>query len=207
MSTVTELELFAAGEGEPAPAFPAGQPDADPTAVLADLQDQVGSVFERMKWAEDEIAAAARRHPEQADKLWHAFSLLTPTGPLMEHELVYRAYARELLERVAADADTRPATAVEVAVALHDISRVTPLTSAAIGLYLRMWQQAGMPDPGGEFATVLGHHEALEGGRIDDHERYARAKLADPARRLGDIECDGRHHGEPVACRYAEAGS
>ena len=39
----------------------------------------LAGAFEKMDWAEDEIARAGKRHPGQADLMWHSFKLLTPT--------------------------------------------------------------------------------------------------------------------------------
>jgi hypothetical protein len=120
----------------------------------------------------------------------------------MEYEPVYRSHCRELLDRVAAGADTRPGTAAEVCCTLHDVSLIAPLRSAATGLYFRMWQAASLPDfP--ELAPASENQEVLEGSRIDDHESETRRKLADPTRTLDAIECRGLHHGERVICALA----
>jgi hypothetical protein len=115
-------------------------------------------------------------------------------------EYVYRAHCRELLERVAAGADTRPGTAAEMCCTCHDMSQIAPSTSPAAGLYGRMWAQAFPDRP--QFHDQQ-HHEALEGPAIDYLETLLRRKLTVHDRRLGDIDCGGRHHGKPVACTYA----
>jgi len=165
------------------------------------------SVFERMEWAEQEIEAAQARHPQHADRIWHSFSLLLPNPDLerMESEMVYRSHCREILDRVAAGGDTRPGTAAEVCCAMLATSLLSPLTSAATGLYMRMWHAAGFPDLD-EFTEASRHHEALKHSLIDDHERFARRKLSATDRRLGRIDCFGRHHGEEVHCAYAPVG-
>ncbi|GGM76678.1 hypothetical protein GCM10012275_54260 [Longimycelium tulufanense] len=152
-------------------------------------------------WAEDEISQAMNRHPDHADTLFHSFLLLTPTHTLMGTEFVFRSHCRELLERVAAGEDTRSGTAAEVCCACHDISLVTPLSSPATGLYFRMWSHAFPDQP--MFGSSLAHHEALEGSTIDDLEAIARRKLGVSHRKLGEIECVGRHHGQAVRCPYA----
>jgi hypothetical protein len=170
------------------------------------FMDSLGlaGIFERMDIAEEEIATARQRHPAASDQLYHSFRLLTPTHDRMEYEPVYRAHCRELLDRVAAGADTRPGTAAEVCCALHDVSLATPLRSSATGLYFRMWLAAGFPTfP--ELVTSSNHHEGLEGSRIDDHEQETRRRLADPTRTLDPIECCGMHHGERVMCIFAPA--
>ncbi len=119
----------------------------------------------------------------------------------MESERVYRSHCREILDRVAAGTDTRPGTAAEVCCAMLSISLLAPLTSAATGLYMRMWLTAGFPEFD-EITESSRHHEALEKSLIDDYERFARRKLAVAGRRHGDITCSGRHHGEAVDCAY-----
>src|SRR4051794_21712298 len=100
------------------------RPDLDPWAPLDDIFTEAASTFAAIDWAEEEIAAAQRRHPHQADAIWHTFKILTPRdiGPGMGTEFVYRGFARELLDRVAAGADLRPATAAEVLLILVDTS-------------------------------------------------------------------------------------
>ncbi|UUV32155.1 hypothetical protein NQK81_01520 [Amycolatopsis roodepoortensis] len=148
----------------------------------------IAQAFDLLRLAEDEIVQARSRHPLHNDLLHHSFSLLAPNFALerMRFEIVYRAHCRELLDRVAAGEDTRPGTAAEVCCAMYNTSLLSPLTSAATGLYIRMWQRAGLPEL--EELTEAGrHHEALEKSVIDDHETFARRKLAMPDRRLGAI--------------------
>jgi hypothetical protein len=170
--------------------------------TLGGLDALLCGLFEQMEHAEDEIQAARRRHPQAADLLYHSFSLLTPTHELMGQEFVYRAHCRELLARVAAGQDTRPGTAAEVAIACSEASQVAPLASTVAGLYARMWGHA-FPGHGAQWDDTAGHYEALYGSQIDDLERESRRKLAKSDRRVKDVECGGRHHGEPVTCSLA----
>ena len=156
-------------------------------------------------WAEDEIRRAQQRHPDVADVLHHSFSLLTATHERMATEFIYRAHARELIERVAAGVLTKPGTSVEVVLLLMRASLVTPLNTTAFGLYLRMWRQAGLPDLGGPIEDLDGHYEAINASGIDDFEAIARRKLAKPSRVLTLVACEGRHLGEPADCRFAPA--
>jgi hypothetical protein len=160
--------------------------------------DWLKVIFSQIDWAEDEIAKAAQRHPAHADRIHHSFDLLTPYHDLMRTEFVYRSHCAELLDRVAAGADTRPGTAAEVCTACHDASQVAPLTTSAFGLYARMWEQAFPAHPA--FTTQREHYEALRGPQISDLESEARRKLAQPGRHLGVITCPGTHHGQPVTC-------
>jgi len=122
----------------------------------------------------------------------------------MGTEFVYRAHARELLDRVAAGADTRPATAAELCLACVEVSQQAPMHGAGAGLFFRMWLHAFPDHPATtDQAAQQIHYERLHGSQIDDLEQALRRKLAVPDRRLSDVECPGRHHGTPVHCRYA----
>jgi hypothetical protein len=180
--------------------------DSGVAALLASVLDKLTDASAAMDWAEDEIASAIRRHPDHADALYHSFGLIRPRdiGPGMGDEFVYRSHAAELLDRVAAGADTRPATAAELCLVCCAASLRTPLHGPTAGLYFRMWLRA-FPDklitPGQTDEQV--HHEKLYGTQIDDLQRTLRHKAADPNRQLRDIDCAGKHHGTHVACRYA----
>lgn len=188
---------------------------ADLDALLAHLDNVLGGrffrdlapSFKQWDWAAEEIQNAQKRHPQHADLLFHAFILLQPNDELdrMRFELVYRAHCRELLDRVAAGEDTRPGTAAEICCALLETSQLAPLKSAAAGLYMRMWQAAGLPEIP-DLPEASHHYEALEKSTIDDHERFARRKLTVADRRLGSINCCGLHDGEDVHCVYARSG-
>lgn len=189
------------------------EPDTAPTTHvdLTSLVDDLlggglglAGIFERMAIAEDEIDKARARHPEQRDRIWHSFRLLTPNMRLkrMETEMVFRSHCAEILDRVAAGEDTRPGTAAEVCCVLLETSMSAPLTTTGTGLYMRMWQAGRFPKID-EITEASHHYEAVRGSVIDDHERSVRRKLADADRTLGDIECHGRHHGETVDCVYA----
>jgi hypothetical protein len=137
---------------EPRPADPVVAPAADPPALdlgalIAELTAQTAPVFEAMEWVEEEITRACRRHPRSADIIYHAFGVLAPRdiGPGMGTEFVYRGHVRELLERVAAGADLRSATAAEICLALVETSLQAPMHGPAAGLYFRVWL-AAFPD-------------------------------------------------------------
>lgn len=168
--------------------------------LLSDINDWIGSTFDQIDWAEDEISRAQRRHPAETDRLYHAFSLLRATHERMNHELVYRAHCRELLERVATGHDTRPGTAAEICIACSEASLIAPLASPVAGLFGRMWAQA-FPEHS-VFDDRQPHHEALEGSAIDDLETDARHRLTVDDRHLTGIACQGKHHGTATSCRY-----
>ena len=150
--------------------------------LVADIRGELESAFAAIDWAEQEITAAQQRHPAAADRIWHSFVLLRPTHDLMSTEFVYRAHCAELLDRVAAGDDTRPGTAAECCIALCETSQLAPLTHAAVGLYARMWQTAGLPEV--DLTDHLVHYETLEGSLIDDHEQWLRRKLQQSWRQL-----------------------
>ncbi len=117
------------------------------TAALDDMLgggigDMLAGAFKKMDWAEDEITRAQKRHPGQADLMWHCFKLLNPTHELMGTEWLYRSHCRELLDRMAAGQDTRPGTAAEICCQCSDASQLAPLTESAAGLYGRMFSRA-----------------------------------------------------------------
>ncbi|UGT58839.1 hypothetical protein [Nocardia asteroides] len=177
-------------------------------AIFGEVTEMLGPIFEQMSWCEEEIAAAQARHPERADEIWHSFRLLQPTNDLMAREPVYRAHCREILDRVATGGDTRSATAIEVLMVMRETSLIAPLTTAATGLYFRMWKAAGLPDidPEGHAAADLTHYEAIAGAQIDEHETEVRRRIRREDRIAEkNITCCGMHNGEPVQCRFAAA--
>lgn len=176
--------------------------------VLGDsLSDLLSSTFDLMDWAEDEIEKSQRRHPEHADALYHSFRLLAPSAILQKArpaEFVYRSHCRELLERVAKGEDTRPATNAEIVCMCAEASQITPLNTAATGLYMRMWNRA-FPGMRNAFREIddSGHYEAIAGSGIDACEEETRRKLTVKDRTLAGEDCPGRHHGKPApGCLY-----
>jgi hypothetical protein len=155
---------------------------ASPALMFAEIQNELGSIFAAIDWAEDEIAKARKRHPRKPE-LWATFDLLLATHELMRTEFVYRAHCRELLERVAAGQDTRPATDAEVAIACAGASELAPLTQPAIGLYFRVWSRA-FPAHAVVDSQTRSHYEALHGPQIDELENTTRRKARQDWRRF-----------------------
>ena len=143
---------------------------------LACLLGDIESALALTSHAEDEISDAMTRNPAHADRIWHSFRLLIPTFDRLHYEVVYRAHCRELLHRVAHDLDTRPATSAECCVAMMHTSKSAPLKTSAVGLYLRLWDHAELPELGFG-APTRQHYEAIAGSQIDDHERWLRHTL------------------------------
>ncbi|MFJ4649672.1 hypothetical protein ACIP5Y_00195 [Nocardia sp. NPDC088792] len=171
--------------------------------LLSEVTTRCGTDAAQHQWTEEEIAAAQQRHPDQADVLFHAYYLPQLTNARLCCEPLLRAHCRELLERVAAGRDTRPGTAVEVLLLTHRASRTAPLTGAGVGLFLRMWKAAALPDPY-QRTAALAHYEATLADRIDRLEIDAR-ETEQHDQRIPDPhpECTGEHLGQPVPCRYA----
>jgi hypothetical protein len=155
----------------------------DLAELLTKTERATQGVLDTIELAEEEISAAQRRHPAASDRIWRNFRLLQPPADgLTRNDLVYRAHCRELLDRVAADADTRPGTAAECCLALCEVSLRVPLNTGAAGLYSRMWRLAGLPPV--VLADAGVHYEALEGALIDEQEAMLRRRLQQPWRQL-----------------------
>ena len=129
----------------------------------------------QLAWAHAEIKSAVTRHPDKAEPLLRSVHLLKATHPRMETEFVYRGHVRELLERVAAGADTRPGTAAEVCLVASEASKLAPMHDTGNGLMGRMWAQAFPDRP--IFEDRQEHHEALDKPQIDDLEALIRKKI------------------------------
>ena len=163
-------------------------PAADFTA-LGGLFDGIGELIDavlgRSIWAEEEIEAAQRRHGERdRGPLWQSFRLLRHTHEREWPELVFRAHCRELLDRVAAGHDTRPATDAEKLAVLSVASQTAPLNGGAETLYLRIGARM-FPDIFDEVCDVLDvqAYEKVHGSRADEYEADLARKLAQPWRR------------------------
>lgn len=157
-------------------------------ALFDDVLGLIDSVLDRCMWAEDEIEAAQRRHGERdRGPLWNSFRLLKPTHERAWPELVYRAHCRELLDRVAAGVDTRPATDAEKISVLSAASQTAPLNSGAETLYLRIGSRLfpGIFESIGDVLDVQAY-EKVHGSRADDYEAQLVRKLDQSWRKIGD---------------------
>lgn len=135
------------------------------------------SLFEQMAVAEEEIEQAKARWPEHSERLHACFTLLQPSALLRGKDLdVYRHHCRELLERVARGADTRPGTIAEVLCGLMGAATRAPLTTDAGGFAEVLFQQV-MP---GRLAA--GHVAEQWAGQHAEILHEARHKLAVPDR-------------------------
>jgi len=119
---------------------PATLLDAIGELVSPPLANVITGTFRRMELAEEEIAAAKKRHPDQAAALNDTFRHLVPP-PLLRNldDQVYRAHCREILELVATGDDIREGTTAEVIAALAESSQAAPLTRTATLLYIELF--------------------------------------------------------------------
>lgn len=155
-------------------------------ALFRTMGDLIEPVLDQCTWAEEEIEAAQLRHGERdRGPLWNSFRLLRPTHQRPWPELVYRAHCRELLNRVAAGTDTRPATDAEKLAVLSAASQTAPLNSGAETLYLRIGTRL-FPNIFAGAGDVLDIHayEKVHGSRADDYEAQLTRKLTQPWRTL-----------------------
>jgi hypothetical protein len=147
----------------------------DLQALVADVEQALQHLAGPLQWAEEEITAAAARHPAAAAAVDAGFRLLAPTHPLFRTEDLYRAHCAELLDRIARGADTRPGTAAECCAVLSEVSLEVPLPTHAAGLYARMWSRAGLRPAA--LADMATHYEAIAATQIDDLETELRHRL------------------------------
>ena len=101
---------------------------------------QVQNTFKFIEIAEQEIERAQRRHPEQASQLHRTFSFIRPDHFINYHPTIYRHHCRELLERIATGADTRPGTLAEAAIAIMQVTLATPVQRDVAILYGRLFK-------------------------------------------------------------------
>lgn len=161
-------------------------PDGLDDLLPGGFMEAFDAAMSSMEVAEGLIEEFGREHPESADLIWHSFGLLRPTHDLMHKtSMIYRSHCREILQRVIDGADTRPGTVAECCIACCETSQIAPLTVAGVGVYMRMWQAAGLPDIGNGVSAE--HHEALRGAAIDEHELVMRNKLSQPWRKLPGV--------------------
>ena len=142
--------------------------------------DRIRRAFEFMGLAEEEIAAAMKRHPARASEVNAAFRILCPTMQMTSLVPgVYLAHVRELLERVASGEDARPATRAEALCVLQETSLKAPLGQAAALLYERLFAEV-VP---GVFADEVHRApwpEAVAEVLHDLRRRFARADRRRP---------------------------
>lgn len=178
----------------------------DPAAILAEIEDQLRGPMAQVDQSEQEIEAAIKRHPDKTDDLYHSFRLLLPTFPVMSTEALYREHCRELLERIARGADTRPGTDAEICCGFEGASQLAPLNTTGAGVYARAFAAVFPEQHARIWADQAEHYEALRGPQIDEETALLRRKLsvADRTLKAHPPKCPGFHHSVEVVCRYAK---
>lgn len=183
----------------------------DPTKLFDEIQGGLAGIFARIEQSEDEMDAAAARHPGEADRIYHSFLLFSETQiGEWPGEQIWRAHCREILERLVAGEDTRPGTDAEIAVVCMEASMRAPLGPGAVALYARVFRSCFPEGYEQIWGDAKDHVEWTGGQHADDLERTARRRLACPDRRFDriDVSCCGNHHGEPApGCRFIAAAA
>lgn len=117
------------------------------------LPGVVGGLFGAMEIAEEEIKAAQLTRVQGST----AFLALCPSPALRGKDLsLYRAHAREILQRIKSGADLRPATDAELLAVFSDTSLIAPFGRNAAAAFEALFARV-MPE-----AKIDG--EALPGG-------------------------------------------
>jgi hypothetical protein len=139
-----------------------------------DARRVVSETFDRMEVAEEEIASAKRRYKRIAHRINRAFKILWPTpGLRMFSTELYRAHARELIERVARNEDTRPGTKAEVLAMMSRTSLDAPLNNLGMAMTMRLFRDLY---PQLEHPDLADHREPWEGAS-DEQLAECRRKL------------------------------
>jgi hypothetical protein len=121
-----------------------------------DELDAVLTNFQQMSWALDEIDEAAKRHGESDEDgpVHSAFPLLACVDqPYMAPEEIFRAHCAEMLDRVAAGADTQPPTEAEMFGLLVDAARLQPFCGGLTSLYITLAEKI-TPEAMKEFMSL-----------------------------------------------------
>ena len=144
------------------------------------LASTAARVFELVKVAEEELEAAKKRHPGKAPEVHRAFRLIEPGGLLWLDDEVFRAHARELIQRVVDGKDTRLGTRAEVIAALSEASLRAPLPRDETELMAKIATRI-FPEKKKEFGYRK-NHESYKGS-TDELLRKFRKQLLKPDRR------------------------
>lgn len=99
------------------------------TALLGPNGNALLAAFDRMRIAEEEIAAAKRRCPRKRKTIHGAFEFLCASHLGRFSDDVYRAHAREIIGRIMRGDPLEPGTDAEVLVLLSEQSLVAPLAA------------------------------------------------------------------------------
>ena len=123
--------------------------DTDLGMLLDEMIPGITHVFRYIEIAEEEIRRAIEGAPESATALNGCFLQLQPPTQLKGRpEALYRAYCRELLERVVDGTALELPTKPEVLLALSQLSLKAPLNRNALALYESLFAEifGSLPD-------------------------------------------------------------
>lgn len=151
----------------------------------AALHGRIANAFALMGVAEDELALARRRHRRAIRSAVFDRAFLTLCAPPQMITLaaqVYRAHARELLDRLGLEgeaADLRPATEAECLIACLEMSLKAPPRAQMAATIDRLWLHVwGHAVPGEPAREPYPH-------AIDELVKDLRRRLATSTRKLG----------------------
>ncbi|MCP3961097.1 MAG: hypothetical protein GY719_24900 [bacterium] len=139
------------------------------------------SAFERMEWAEDEIAKAKRARPILADKIDKVFGLACPEGFFLSTtEGLFRRHVRELCDRAGTSAKMNEPTAAEGCWLLSQQSLKAPM--AAHHHYAYVWLFGELYGRG-RVAHITGEHQPLTDGQLRQGRDFWLEELAPTIKR------------------------
>ena len=154
-------------------------------SVVGEMAPGIAVTLHLILIAEEEIAAAMLKAPESAEALNGSFLCLQPSHIIrgLSDEL-YRAYCKELLERVVDGVPLDIATKAEVLVALSATSLRAPLNRNALALYEKLF---------GEIFGEQYFNDVMDGDypAQPDYPGAEQEVLVDITRKLGRIRRSG----------------
>lgn len=135
-------------------------------SVLPGFSAGLGSIFDRMEIAEEEIDAAQAWYPERADEIDDAFALMK-VSPLLEPYAdrpgVFRAHCRQIATWVGQGKDPNRATDAELLHVMAETSLRAPLNTEGLLLYFRVFTNVfGESEAGDILGEVAQNLEYLE---------------------------------------------
>lgn len=146
--------------------------------LVGNVAQVVNGVFDCMAVAE-EIIKAANLTPEVNRAV---FGIMCPSDVLRGKSMdVYRAHARELVERAKVGEDTRPGTKAEVLCAMMGAALKAPLNAGGLALAEWLFSECF---PGHSISRDAGHRREFYKGQIAQDYAAAQRQLYDRDRKL-----------------------
>lgn len=188
---ISEMDSIVKGDIEGVAGF------LDHEVVKEIMGPDVGAVivgaFKLMEAAEEEIQAAMKKDPQNAELIdERVFQLCRPSEALREYpEHMYRKHVQELIARVVAGEDTTLATDAEAACGLAGASMIAPFGRDAQHTYIRIFLRlfpgyefqngSSKKDPTIEKLVKLwrkGDYQEEYPGHMNELESYCKRKLS-----------------------------